>query len=344
MAVTIRDVARHAGVSPMTVSRVINGSSQVSASTRAVVEEAVRTLGYVPNVLARGLSAQRTGTLALIVPDVANPFFTMVVRGAESIARQADYRVLLCNTESDLELERGYVEAMLSHRVEGILIAPVSDRSIETICLLEQHAIPTVLVDRSIEGLARDLVQGDSVGDAQRLVRHLIEAGHRRIAMIAGGQEISTSRDRLRGYQLALKEAGIGYDPGLVLNSNYATDGGYQATQRILWREDRPDAIFAINSLVAVGAVRAIREQRLDIPGDIALACFDDIEHAAAICPFLTVMQQPAESYGRIATDRLLARIDDPDREPPRSIILSAELIVRESCGARRRERTNDLR
>lgn len=337
MAATIRDVARHAGVSPMTVSRVINGGHLVSEETRQTVEASIRELGYVPNVLARGLSVQRTRILALIVPDVANPFFTMIVRGAEVVARQAGYRVILCNTENDPDQERVYVEAMLAHRVEGILLAPASDSSGATIRLIEHHQVPVVLVDRSVIGLKSDLVQGDGVGDARLLIEHLILAGRRRIAMIAGVDDVSTTRDRKSGYRLALEAAGIAFDPGMVMASNFSPDGGYQAIQRLLWMEKRPDAIFAINNLVAVGAVRALREQRISIPTDIALVCFDDIDHAAMICPFLTVMQQPAESYGRIATDLLLARVSGAASEPHRTIILSAELIVRESCGARRK-------
>jgi LacI family transcriptional regulator len=334
MAVTIRDVARRAGVSPMTVSRVINGGHQVSEETRQAVDSVIRELGYVPNVLARGLSARRTRILALIVPDVANPFFTLVVRGAEVIARQAGYRVILCNTENDLEQEREYVQAMLEHRVEGILIAPAGDLSQSTLRLIEQQNVPFVQIDRRVEGVNHDLVQGDGIGDARRLVRHLIDIGHQRIAMFVGIPDVSTSRDRLNGYREALESAGLAFDPSLVFESNFSVEGGYLAGQRLLWLAQRPDAIFAINTLVAVGAVKALREQRLEIPGDIGLVCFDDIEHAALICPFLTVMVQPAESYGRIATDLLLARINQLAPEPVRSVMLSAELIVRESCGA----------
>jgi LacI family transcriptional regulator len=336
MAVTIRDVARQAGVSPMTVSRVINGGHAVSEETREHVEKIISELGYVPNVMARGLSAQRTRILALIVPDVANPFFTLVVRGAEVVARQAGYRVILCNTENDREQELAYVQAMLEHRVEGILLAPAGDHSTGTLRLIEQQQVPYVLVDRSVPGVASDLVQGDSVGDARRLVNHLISNGYRRIAMAAGRAGVSTTRDRRQGYHEALEAAGIAFDPALIVESDFNTEGGYQAAQRLLWLPERPDAIFAINNLVAVGIVRALRERRIAIPQEVAIACFDDIEHAALLCPFLTVMQQPAESYGRIATDRLLARIANTTTNEAHSVILSAELIVRESSGPRR--------
>src|SRR2546423_1872661 len=208
-SVTIRDVARQAGVSAMTVSRVINSSPSVRPDTRLRVETAIAELGYIPSRLARGLSAQRTGTLALIVPDVANPFFTLIVRGSEDVARRAGYRLLLCDTRADLELEREVIDEMIAHRVEGILIAPVSDRSREHLRRLAGFGVPFVLVDRTIPGVAADAVLGDSVDGARRLVAHLIALGHRRIGMVVEAGDVSTARDRRRGYEAALAEAGL---------------------------------------------------------------------------------------------------------------------------------------
>src|SRR5438874_11903472 len=214
--VTIRDVAERAGVSPMTVSRVINESPRVHDGTRRRVEAAIAELGYVPNRLARGLIRRKTGALGVIVPDVANPFFTLVVRGAEEVAWRAGYHVILCNTQADLERERGYLEDMLAFQVEGLLIAPVGDRSSQHLRLLRQHNVPFVLVDRTVAGFEADLVQGDSVAGARRLVEHLIGLGHSRIAMITEAAEVSTARDRLQGYREALEGAGIPYLAELV--------------------------------------------------------------------------------------------------------------------------------
>src|SRR4051794_25376149 len=203
-SVTIRDVAALAGVSSMTVSRVINESARVSPSTRRRVEDAIAELGYVPSRLARGLIRQRTGTLSLIVPDVANPFFTLIVRGAEDVARRAGYRVILCDTRADLALEREVIEEMIAHRVDGILIGPVGDRSRDHLRRLERFRIPFVLVDRSLPGIEADTVVGDSTGGARRLVEHLVGLGHRRIGMVVESEEVSTARDRRRGYGDAL--------------------------------------------------------------------------------------------------------------------------------------------
>src|SRR5712691_13440074 len=176
---------------------------------RRRVEEAISELGYVPSRLARGLSRQRTGTLAVIVPDVANPFFTLIVRGAEDVARRADYRVILCDTRADLRVEREVIEEMIAHRVEGILIAPVSDRSREHLRRLERFGVPFVLIDRTVRGVDSDAVVGDSAAGAQQLVEHLISLGHRRIGLIVESDDVSTARDRRHGYEAALQAAGI---------------------------------------------------------------------------------------------------------------------------------------
>ena len=334
-APTIRDVAHRSGVSPMTVSRVVTGSARVRPETRRRVEEAIAALGYVPNHLARGLTRRKTGALALIVPDFADPFFTLILRGAEDVARRAGYRVILCNTGGDVEREDAYLEDMVAHRVEGLLIAPVSDRSRPNLRRLVPHRVPFVLVDRTIPGIEADVVQGDSVDGARQITDHLIALGHTRIAHITEPQEVSTARDRLLGYAEALAGAGIPFDPLLVVagpGANIA--GGYEASQTLLKRDPRPTAVFAVNNLAAVGAVRAIREHGLAIPGDIALACFDDIELAALLCPFLTVMAQPAETFGSLAAQLLLERVDGRAPERRRRVVLPADLIVRESSGA----------
>src|SRR5919204_6592607 len=189
-SVTIRDVARRAGVSPMTVSRVINDSTRVSRETRGRVEAAIAELGYVPSRLARGLSAQRTGTLALIVPDVANPFFTLVVRGAEDVARRGNYRMILCDTRANLAIEREVIEEMIAHRVEGVAIAPVSDRSHSHLRRLTRYGVPFVLIDRTLPGVDCDIVVGDNANGARRLVQHLVSLGHRRIGFIVESDEV----------------------------------------------------------------------------------------------------------------------------------------------------------
>lgn len=333
--ITIRDVARAAGVSPMTVSRVMNGSHRVRPDTRQRVEEAIAALGYIPNHLARGLSRQKTGALALVVPDFTDPFFSLILRGAEDVARRAGYGVILCNTASDVEREGALLEEMVAHRVEGLLIAPVSDHSRSNLRRLGIHSVPFVLIDRVIPGVEVDLVQGDSVAGARQLVDHLVSLGHRRIGHVTESPSVSTARDRRRGYEEGLAAAGIAVDPDLVVEGTSSTvDGGYEATGRLLEHELRPSAIFAVNNLTAVGAIRAIRDRGLRVPDDVAVVCFDDIELAALLDPFLTVMAQPAETFGTLAAQLLIDRIAGRATGRRRRVVLPADLIVRASCGA----------
>jgi LacI family transcriptional regulator len=335
MTATVREVARRAGVSPMTVSRVVNGSGRVRPETRLAVEQVIAAVGYVPNGLARALTSRKTGVLGLMVPDVGNPFYAPIVRGAENIARGAGFRVMVCNSESSLAYEGEFIADMLRQRVEGLLIVPVGDDSRAHLLRLERHRIPFVLVDRSVSGFDCDVVQSDGVGGACRLVEHLIGLGHRRIAMIAEGVSVSTARERRRGYETALTAAGIPVDPQLLRETTVDLPGGYRAMQTLLGLDHRPTAVFAINNLVAVGAVKAIREHGLAVPDDIALVAFDDIEHVASLWPFLTVMPQAPETFGAIAAQLLVDRIHGRAAEQRRVVILPSDLIVRESCGAR---------
>jgi LacI family transcriptional regulator len=332
---TIRDVARLSGVSPMTVSRVINGSERVSPETRRRVEQAISELGYVPSRLARGLSRQRTGTLAVIVPDVANPFFTAIVRAAEEVARRADYNVIFCDTRSDLSVERDVIEELIAHRVEGGVIAPVSDRSDTHLRRLAEFGVPFVLIDRTVPGIDCDVVLGDSSGGARKLVEHLLSLGHRRIGFIVESDDVSTARDRRSGYEAALNAAGIALDPALVAHARADPSGGSAGMGRLLELEERPTAVFTVNNLAAVGAIEAVRAAGLEVPDDIALVCFDDIEYASRLYPFLTAMEQPAQTLGTLGTQLLLERIEGRGPERRHEVVLPGEFIIRKSCGAK---------
>ena len=335
MPITLRDVGKRAGVSAMTVSRVINGREGVDAETQRRVEDAIEALDYVPNRIARGLISQKTATLGLIVPDVVNPFFSPVVRGAESTARRAGYRVLLCNSEGDLRLEREYVEDLVSHRVEGLLLAPASDSSRHSVFPLLRRDFPLVLLDRSLPGLDCDLVVSDSVSGARKLVDHLISVGHREIAHLTDADDTSTGRERLRGYQEALAAAGIAYREELVLPTTVDQIGGYRATQQVLAFDRLPTAIFTVNNMTVVGAMQALRERGMSVPEDMALVCFDDVEHLAVLSPFLTVIDQPAETFGSLGAQLLLERISGKAGRRSRRIVLQTDLIVRASCGSK---------
>ena len=340
--VTIQDVAARARVSAMTVSRVINSPARVAPTTRQRVEQAIQELHYVPNALATGLVKGRTRTIALIVSDISNPFFTIVVRGVEDVAQRNGYTVILGNSDESFEKERQYVTALLSKRIDGLLIAPASGDSRATLDMVSRRGSPYVLIDRDIDGVIADSVTGDNIGGATILTGHLLSLGHRRIGLINGQRDVPTARDRRRGYEAALREHGITPDPALIIESSYRREEGYRAMQQILALplERRPTAIFASNNFLAVGAIEALRAANLAVPADIALVCFDDIELASALDPFLTVVSQPARSFGTIAAQFLFERLDGDVGRQPRRVVLTPELIVRRSCGAQLVRRT----
>jgi LacI family transcriptional regulator len=332
MAATLRDVGRLAGVSAMTVSRVINGREGVDADTQKRVEDAIRALDYVPNRIASGLLSHKTQTIGLVIPDVANPFFAPVVRGAESAARKAGYRILLCNSEGDLRLEREYIDDLVSHRVEGLILAPASDRSRSNVLALLRGSFPLVLIDRALPEVQCDVIVSDNVNGARRLVEHLISVGHRAIAHISDVEDTSTGRERLQGYREALAAHGIEFQPELVVRTTVDRIGGFRAAQEILMRTPLPTAIFTVNNMTAVGAMQALRERRMAVPEQIGLVCFDDVEHLAVVSPFLTVVDQPSETLGSLGAQLLLERMSGKAGQRPRRIALQTDLIVRKSC------------
>ena len=335
MAITLKDVAKRAGVSSMTVSRVINGREGVDVETQKKVEAAIESLDYVPNRIARGLMSQKTATIGLIVPDVVNPFFSQVVRGTEATARKAGFRVLLCNSEGDLRLERDYIEDLVSHRVEGLLLAPATDESRHSVFPLLRREFPLVLIDRSLPDLDSDMVVSDSASGACRLVEHLISIGHREIAHVTDADDTSTGRERLRGYVQALAAAGIPFREELVLRTTVDRMGGYRAMQQIFDLERLPTAIFTVNNMTVVGAMQALRERGMAVPDDMALVCFDDVEHLAVLSPLLTVIDQPAETFGSLGAQLLLERISGKAGKRRGRLVLQTDLIVRLSCGSK---------
>ena len=331
---TINDVAKRAGVSPVTVSRVINNVGNVSAATREKVELAIEELGYVPSVMARSLRSKRTRTLALMVSDVTNPFWTTVARGVEDTAQSRDYSVFLYNTDENPVKQQRYLDVVVAQQVDGVIIAPY-DSDAQNLAPLRQRNIPTVIIDRRIEGWDVDSVRGDSLSGAKALVQHLIRLGHQRIAMISGPASTSTAEDRVAGYCMALAEAGIPLDTRLIVRGEYRTLSGEELTLRLLDEGLNPTAIFAANNVIALGVIDALEKRGLRIPHDIALVCFDDLPDVSRLFPFLTVVLQPAYDMGVNAAQLLLSRLDSEVSLQPRHVVLPTRLIVRHSCGSR---------
>lgn len=327
---TIKDVARLAGVSPMTVSRVINGSGYASQEARSRVERAVAEIGFVPNALARQLRSKRTRTLALVISDITNPFFTTIARGVEDIAAANDFAVMFCNTdESDAE-EMAYLQMLIERHIDGVLLVPASDSG-KSLRLLRAHRVPVVVLDRRVSSPRVDQVRSDSEAGAYQLVRHLIELGHRRIAMLTGHRTISTSVDRAAGHRRALAEVGIEHDDRLVLYEGFGVEAGYRMACQILDLHPRPTALFAANNFIAFGAIRALREQGVPIPEAMSLVAFDDLPSDWLIDPFLTVVDQRAYEMGERGAELILERVAGGGRPARQSIILPVDFIVRRS-------------
>jgi LacI family transcriptional regulator len=326
---TLDDVARLAGVSTMTVSRVINGTGYTSAAAQARVNNAVAELGYLPNVLARQLRLNRTMTLALVLTDIANPFFTTIARGVEDAARAQGYAVMFCNTDESVDEEMHSLSVLIQRRVDGVLLVPAADSRSATE-LLGRHGLPVVVLDRRPSSSEVDSVRADSEGGAYLAVRHLVELGHRRIAVLAGPESVSTAADRVAGYRRAMVEAGIGPELHTILFGEYTEASGHAMTDQMLVAAEVPTAIFAGNNFIAFGAMQRLREAGMEIPQDMSVVVFDDLPQGW-ILPFLTVISQPAYEIGKQACELILARLASGDPLEPRTIVLPSSLIVRQS-------------
>ncbi|PMQ01963.1 MAG: LacI family transcriptional regulator [Dictyoglomus sp. NZ13-RE01] len=333
--VTIHDVAKKAGVSVMTVSRVINGKRNVKQSTRERVLKAIEELGYVPNSIARSLTLKKTATIGLVISDITNPFFTTIARGVEDTAIAKHFTVILCNTDENPDKELMYIEVLSRNKVDGLIFTSASGRKSPLKSVFLRN-IPLVLIDRTIEGLDDvDIVRGDSIEGAYLLTKHLLDLGHRRIGIVVGSKHISTAVDRIEGYKRAFREYNIPIDESLIKineNSKFSKEDGYRLTKELLSLKEPPTAIFGGNNLMAIGAILAIREMGLKIPDDISLVSFDDVESLSEVYPFLTVVKQPAYTMGVLATELLIRRIENKDKiKEKREILLKPELIIRSS-------------
>jgi LacI family transcriptional regulator len=329
---TIHDVARLAGVSPVTVSRVMNGASNVNAATRERVEQAISELGYVRNMSARSLRSRQTFTLALIVPDITNAFWTTVARGVEDAAQGEGYSLLLCNSDENPGKQKEYIHTMLQQRVDGVLIAPY-DSNAGRLSQLQNLNIPTVVMDRQVYGWEVDTVRADSISGAYALTQHLINLGHRRIAIISGPSVTSTAEERVAGYCLALDEAGIEIDPQLILRGEFRFRSGKMLADQLLEGNLKPTAIVATNNVMSMGVLESINQHGLRVPQDMALVSFDELPDLARFFPFLTVAVQPAYEMGINAAQLLLSRIQASAPLQPRHVILPVRLVLRYSCG-----------
>jgi LacI family transcriptional regulator len=294
------------------------------------VNQAAEQLGYVPNVLARSLRSKRTRTLALVLTDITNPFWTTVARGVEDAASEEGYHVIFCNTDESASKQESYLEALIQKQVDGILLVPARSKE-SPIKLLHQQNVRVVLLDRHLSNMEADVVRCDSSGGAYQLVQLLLKLGHRRIAILSGPSGVSSADDRVAGYQRALQEAGLKTEDQLIIYGDFSLESGYQMTHDLLAMTPRPTALFASNNFIAIGALKALHDAGLVVPEDMSVVGFDDLPAAIVVEPFLTVAFQPAYEMGQRATKRLLECLNGQVSDGVQEIVLPVSIIERKS-------------
>ncbi len=327
----MKDVAKKAGVTPAIVSRVINDDPSlfIREETRNRVLEAVKSLGYRPNAIARSLRTKTTGTIAMVIPDITNPFFPEIIKGVQRAVSQKAFSLILGNTEDDIAKQREYIELLVEKQIDGVLLASLHTDD-ESIDLLERYHIPYVLVNRITKDIQSPFVIVDDVYGAKLAVEHLVQLGHKKIAHISGPLYIDTGLQRLEGYRKTLNNFGIEFFSEYVVESKFDEEGGYSAMKRLLSLEDRPTAVFAANDLIALGALTAISEQELKVPDDISIVGFNDIWIAQKVSPPLTTIKFALFDMGYIASEMLIKKIQG-EVVAEKRIILEPELVVRHS-------------
>lgn len=328
----INDVAKAAGVSAMTVSRVLNNASSVKQRTRERVLRAMEELNYVPNVLANGLYRNRTRTIALILPDIRHSFFTTIARGVEDSALKHGYRLILCNSDEEVTKEYGYIEMSYSIRVDGVIIAASGDESAKNLIKLRSFGVPFVLIDRSVPGIDADVVVGDNVTGSRQLVNYLIELGHRRISLITAKDNISPWRERLMGYKESLRKCGVAYRKDYVKFFDHKSSM-FEILDTILMSDPRPTAIVAGTNLQAMWVISRLRSKGIRVPQDISIVCFDVASDSPyEIEGFMTAAVQPAYRFGTLSFDLLLKRMTNENAGTYQKMILSPDIAIRDSC------------
>ena len=326
----IKDVAKRAGVSAATVSRVMNGQPYVGNDVRERVQEAVRFLGYRPNRVAQRLRASKSFLVGVLLSDIKNPFYMMVLEGIEKTLSQQGLSVLICNSATKTELENDFISLMLSEEVAGLIIAPCREQSAVLKTAVEA-GLSVVVIDRRMSEPVTDVVLADNFNGARLAIQHFIQQNHRRIAIINGPQFLTSGRERYQGYLQALSEAGIEPDPALVRYGDFQVESGYTLARDLISTTQPPFALFVANNHMTIGALNAIHEAGLEIPRNIAVIGFDDLPWAVSLRPALTTVGQPAFDIGVHAAELLINRISFPDR-PARTVVLNTQLIVRDSA------------
>ncbi|MBS2535164.1 LacI family DNA-binding transcriptional regulator [Catenulispora sp. NF23] len=329
--VSITDVAAQAGVSITTVSHVLSGQRPVSAATTAKVRQVIAELGYEPNQLARGLRLQRTNTVALVIPDITNPFYPLIARGLQNVLGPAGMQVLVTSTDADPAAEDAAVQQMITRRVDGLAFAGYQADH-RRVTAAAEVGIPVVLLGGRTARPGIDVVSADDVAGGEIATEYLITRAYRRIAFITGAERVGSPANRVLGYRHALRAAGMPYSARLVVREEISRDGGARAMARLLSLRQAPDAVLCTNDVTALGALDAAKDAGLRVPRDVAVMGFDDIEIAALTTPALTTVSirplEQGEAIGRL----LLGRLDGSAPRAAQRILFDPAVVPRESA------------
>lgn len=330
MAITIKDIAALAGVSKTTVSKIINNKDEsISKPTRDKVLKIMKEQNYVPNKLAQSLVTKRTKTIGLLIPDIRNPFFTDISRGAEDFARKEGYNIIFCSTDENYEREAECISMLCEKMIDGIIFTPSSVTSHEE-NRYNDLDIPMVLVDKNIESSnAKGIVKVDNKNGTYEATKHLIKQGHKDILYLSGPLKNDISKERLQGYIRALEKNNLSVKKENIVEGKYRYEWAYNFIKNL--EEIKCTAICCANDLMAIGAIQALREKKFKIPEDISIVGFDDIETAKLIDPSLTTIRQPAYEMGAKASEILINSLQNKDKESVGTIIFKPSLIIRNS-------------
>jgi LacI family transcriptional regulator len=325
---SIKDIAEACGVSPMTVSRALNNSKEISKLTRERILKACEEMGYRPNAAAKCLISNKTNMIGLLIPDISNQYYSYVSKGVSAHLEELGYGLILCNTDRTPSNEMKYMDFLTQKRVDGIIIIPVQSELKNYRILID--SVPFVQVDNYVDGLEASFIGNDNYTGGRKIITHMISQGYRRIGVILSHRNSTASNDRLRGYMDVMSEFGLEIDKSIILNSNATFEDGYKLAERLI--ENNVDSIFAINDTMAMGVMKYCFSKGIKIPDDIGLAGYDDIEQAEMLPIPLTTVHQHKYNLGITAAKVLIDEINNAGLEK-KKIILQPEIVVRKSCG-----------
>jgi DNA-binding LacI/PurR family transcriptional regulator len=332
MSITRNDVARLAGVSTATVSYVVNsGPRPVSTELRQKVLDAIKELGYQPSEIARSLKTKRSTTIGVLISDILNPVLSAIAKSIEDAILPMGYNMILCNSDEDPERELTFLRMLFSKQVDGIILLPTGKNIDYITTLVEKLKMPIVLIDRLIEGLAYDNVLFDNISGAYEVTRHLLGLGHRRIGLIGLPSHLTPGRERRIGYDKAHLESGYVLDPGLVVEGSFKAHEGRRLVEALLKNSNPPTALVVSSNRLLNGVLQYVKEYQIDVPGDLALAVFDDVPYYRYYTPSITSVGADEVEFGRKAAQLLKDRINCEIDCPPQSIRIPCFLRVRES-------------